>query len=116
MNKETGRLVLILLSLIFAFTIGHQWHGDRQVSQETANDRVQKTQAIHCGYILYPPYIEKDLKTGQLQGVAYDLIEMLGQALHKKIEWTRELAVNAEIPELKKGGIDAVCAITGAFD
>jgi len=114
-GKASGSLLVIAVALV-AFLAGVLSHRSAAPVQETANDRLNTTGILRCGYILFPPYIEKDTKTGRLKGVAYDLIEGIGQTLNKKIDWAVEIPVGGEIPELEKGGIDAVCAITGGYD
>jgi ABC-type amino acid transport substrate-binding protein len=113
MSAKISIFALILAVLALGFVVS----GPRQQTQkETANERVARTKTIRCGYILYPPYLEKDAKTGTLQGVAYDIFEQIAATLHKSVEWVEEIPVNGEIPSFEKGGIDAVCAITGGYD
>lgn len=87
-----------------------------QVARVTANDSVMKNGVIRCAYILYPPYLEKDLKTGQLQGIGYELVELIGKTLNKKIEWKYEINPGDEVIAFERGGVDSVCAATGAYE
>lgn len=84
--------------------------------KESAYDRVMKTHTLRCGYILYPPYMEKDLKTGKFSGPAYDIAEELGKTLGLKMEWVEEVAVGGEVASLESHRFDSVCSVTGTYD
>lgn len=77
---------------------------------ETAYDRVMQTKTLRCGYFIWPPHFQIDMKTGQKSGVYYDVIESLGRTLDLKIEWTQEYSFGTQIETLKSGKVDALCA------
>jgi len=46
---------------------------------------------IKAGYIIYPPLMTQDAKTGQLAGVSYDIVEEVAKELGVEINWTEEV-------------------------
>lgn len=84
--------------------------------QETTLERLARTKTFRCGYILYPPYLEKDPNTGKLHGIGFDMTEEIAKTLGQKVEWAEEVPVGGEIATLAKGSVDAICSITGAYD
>lgn len=78
--------------------------------QETAYDRVIKTNTLRCGYALWDPAVIKDLETGAMKGTFVEFMEALGKVTGLTIEWTQETDWG-QVPEaLKTGKIDAMCA------
>lgn len=78
-------------------------------AEETAYDRVMRTQTIRCGYFVGDPYFIKDPNSGALSGIWHDYLEAVGKALHFKIEWTEEIGLGDFGAALDSGRIDAMC-------
>ena len=72
-------------------------------------DRVISSGTLKCGYIIYPPAVNKDPNTGKLSGVFYDLVNKMGENLKLKVEWTEEVGWGNMIEGLQAGRYDAVC-------
>lgn len=75
----------------------------------SAFDRVMRTGTIKCAYILIPPETTKDLNTGQLSELAYDIAQEVGRRLNLKIEWAEEVGFQTLAAGLETGRYDAVC-------
>ena len=73
-------------------------------------DRVIAKNTIRCGYYLWPPMLEKDVKTNAFSGVAYDTMEEVGKRLGIKIEWTEEAGLDTLLQGLSGDRYDMVCA------
>lgn len=83
---------------------------------ESAYQRVLRTGTLRCGYTVWPPYIlNKDVNTGQLSGVAKDVIEEVAQNLSLKVEWVEETGWGNFPESLKAGRFDAMCTPVGVF-
>lgn len=80
------------------------------------HDRVVNTSTLRCGYVLYPPYFDKDLKTGAFKGVAYDLVMAIAKQHNLKVEWTEEVFTGQEIAVLDAWRVDAVCAAEATYN
>lgn len=93
-----GLLLVLLAAPAFA-----------QDAKETALQRVLRTGTLRCGYIIYPPLLDKDPKTGAFSGVSYDLMEEMGKQLGIKIEWAEEAGNDTVFSGLSTGRYDAVC-------
>lgn len=78
-------------------------------AQESAYDRVIRTGVLKCGYLLYPPLLMKDAKTGEMSGVAYDLVKEIASRLSLKVEWTEEVGTDVMLQGLETGRYDAFC-------
>ena len=78
-------------------------------AQKTAFERVMSTNVLRCGYVNWFPYYVKDLKTGELSGISYDILTALGKELGLKIEWAEEVGWGNLGEGLKTGRYDAVC-------
>lgn len=51
------------------------------MAEESAYDRVMRTNEIRCGYGIYAPWIQKDLVTGEIKGVMADVAEAVAKQL-----------------------------------
>ncbi len=72
-------------------------------------ERVNKTNTLRCGYVLYSPAIMKDTVTGEVTGFAIDIIEEMGRRLGLKIEWVYETNWPVLSTDLKANKFDAAC-------
>jgi ABC-type amino acid transport substrate-binding protein len=83
------------------------WAGD---AKESAYDRVMRTQTIRCGYGVSPPYVVKDINTGEVSGLYVDIINEMGAVLNLKIDWAQEIAWDQMTLALNSNKIDVVCS------
>lgn len=95
-------LALLLLAVFFAFPAF-------AADKESVYDRVMRTGTIRCGYYIWPPFLEKDVNTSQISGIAYDMMEKIGELLSLKIEWTAEVNFDAMFEGYGTGRYDMVC-------
>ncbi|HOO51872.1 MAG TPA: transporter substrate-binding domain-containing protein [Alphaproteobacteria bacterium] len=102
MKKFLMILVLSILSL-----------NTKHAFAETTYEKVMRTNTIRCGYLLWPPFFDQDIKTGKFSGMNYDYTEAIGEILNLKIEWTLEVIPGNQIEALRSGKIDAMCAGDG---
>ncbi|HEY1095785.1 MAG TPA: transporter substrate-binding domain-containing protein [Alphaproteobacteria bacterium] len=77
---------------------------------ESVYDRVMRTGTIRCGYGISPPAVEKDVNTGKISGMSYDLWQEIGKQLGLKIEWTTEAGWGSFIEDLRSNRYDAFCS------
>ena len=69
-----------------------------------------RTGIIRCGYGISPPSLVKDVNTGKLSGLDYDVIEAIGRQLNLKIEWSEEAGWGNFIEGLRTHRYDAFCS------
>jgi ABC-type amino acid transport substrate-binding protein len=81
-----------------------------QAFAETAYDRVLRTGEIRCGYGIYAPWIEKDLKTGEMKGVMAELADVLAKRLDIKLVWGEETGWGNLPTSLHNGRVDLSCS------
>ncbi|MBI3442141.1 MAG: amino acid ABC transporter substrate-binding protein [Proteobacteria bacterium] len=77
--------------------------------KESVYDRVMRTGTIRCGYAIWTPVLFKDMNTGKLQGLTYDLMEQIGKRLNLKIEWAEETGWGTIVEGLHTGRYDMIC-------
>ncbi len=77
--------------------------------EETAFERVIRTNTLRCGYGIWRPGMNKDPITGRLNGIFYDYVEAIGKHTGLKIEWTEEVGWGDFPTALNTGRIDAMC-------
>lgn len=106
---------LVLLTGVFCFAyLGNILANQPSVEQaETsrsgAYERVTKERVLRCGYFVWPPYLDKDIKTGKFSGWFYELANATGDYLGLKIEWAAEVMSGQQVEMLKTRKIDAIC-------
>lgn len=76
---------------------------------ETAYERIEKTGAIKCGYITWPPYIVKDPNSGTMSGLSYEYMNALARELDLKVEWTEEVGWGNFQEGLNANRFDVMC-------
>ena len=77
--------------------------------RDSVYDRVIRTGTIHCGYFLWPPFLEKDVNTGKMSGLSYDIMEEIGKQLSLKIEWAEEVNFASMFEGFASGRYDMIC-------
>ena len=88
-----GIIAVVLIASIVMFSI----------SKETNNNST-----LRLGYIIYPPYLEKDPSTGQFSGFSYDIVESVAKKLDLKTNWVEEVGWGTAIEGLKTNRYDVV--------
>ncbi len=109
MSQKLSVLALLvsLLALFMVWTHPADYAAPKH--KETAFERVMRTNTLRCGYIVYPPGLIKDLNTGKMSGISYDIMTRLGRDLGFKIVWTEEVGTVSMIEGLETGRYDLVC-------
>lgn len=108
--------VSVLLSALVSFMIVNakqpsaQKEATTATKNESAYQRVLRTGKIRCGYGISPPNLIKDVNTGQLSGLDYELWQEIGKELGLKIEWAEEAGWGNFIEGLRSGRYDAFCS------
>jgi ABC-type amino acid transport substrate-binding protein len=102
------RLIILALVTFLAFPLA--------AKADAVYDRVMASSTLRCGYMLYPPYMDKDPNTGSFSGVAYDFVMALAKQVNLKVEWVEEVPIGQEPAALAANRIDAVCASTGSYN
>jgi ABC-type amino acid transport substrate-binding protein len=75
---------------------------------------IMKRHEIRCGYVLYPPFVDRDVNSGKMTGPMIRLWEEIGKRLELKITWTEETGWGTMIEGLRAGRYDAVCSTVWA--
>ena len=78
-------------------------------SRESAYERVIRTNTLRCGYGLWEPGLSKNPKSGELQGIFYEYLQLIGKHTGINIVWTEEVGWGDYPAALNSGRIDAMC-------
>ena len=113
MNRFSTLLLAALISILAAYgTIklaGPQATAPA-AKKETSYERVMRTRVLRCAWGDWPPVVlTKDPKTGELTGIAKDIVEAAAKALSLKVEWTEETGWGNWAESLKTGRADSFC-------
>lgn len=105
-------IIAVLVSLITALVVvNFAGTGPAQKNQETAYERVMRTKTLRCGYVIYPPLLDKDANTGQFSGIGFDVVSKIGELTKLKIEWAVETNWPNYPQDLEEGKFDALCTL-----
>jgi ABC-type amino acid transport substrate-binding protein len=80
------------------------------IVKESADDRVKRTGTLRIGYVLYPPFVVRDLNTGKLSGIYVELIDEIAKQLSLKPDWAEEVSFAASFEGLKAGRYEVIAA------
>jgi ABC-type amino acid transport substrate-binding protein len=73
-------------------------------------DRVVAGDTLKCAYYIWPPFIDKDVNTGKMSGIAYDVVEEAARLLSIKVEWTTQVNFDAMFEGYASKRYDMLCA------
>jgi ABC-type amino acid transport substrate-binding protein len=76
----------------------------------SAFDRIISSNTINCAYYVWPPFISKDVNTGKLSGLSYDIMTALADSLSLKLNWSTEVNFDAMFEGYANGRYDMLCA------
>lgn len=77
--------------------------------QDSAYERVMKTNTLRCGYYPWPPFFELDANTGEVTGLMAEISRSVADLLDLKLEYVQLSALGFQVAELEKGLYDAFC-------
>jgi len=109
-NKTLSYLAVgvAIIALIVAFVQSPQLG---TTNSNSAFEKIMASGTLRAGYIVYPPYIFKDPKTGELSGIFYDLTNAVGKQLSLKVEWVEEAGYGTISTSLAAGRYDVYAGI-----
>lgn len=103
-------MVSVVTTLITARYVVPQGIAVSSAHEESAYERVLRTNTLRCGYDVTSPYFIKDPKTGALSGIWYDFTEAVADHLGIKVIWTQEIGRGDISAALGSNKIDAYCS------
>lgn len=104
--KTSNILLTILIVVFIILTVGvFRNHIGVESSQNSILNEIQKTKIIRVGYAAYPPYVIKDLKTGELSGYDVDIVNEMATRMGVKVEWV-ETTWQTFVSDLQTGKFD----------
>lgn len=107
--KDNFMRYITLFILIFLTACSVEKH-EQAPSQNAVFKRVMSQGVLRCGYASWDPILIIDPKTGDISGIAHDVIEAAAQNLGLKVQWVEESGWGEYITGLKTKRYDAFCA------
>jgi polar amino acid transport system substrate-binding protein len=101
--------VLVTLGTLYAAGTLPKTGPTQTAAKETRWEHIKRTGVLRCGYLSWPPVLDRDPNTGKMSGIMYDLVEEIGKRLSLKIEWTGEVAPAHIFTDLALNRYDAIC-------
>jgi len=112
-GARTGVFALLLSIIALAVAL-YAVIGERTgtygkvVTEATAFDRVRQTGQLRVGYLIMPPFLQKNTATGELSGVFFDVTEEMGQRLGLDVVWVEEVPLAAVATGLESNRYDLI--------
>jgi len=111
--KPIQLILVVVLSTIIAFgtasyVVSHQ-SGVTTATQETAFDRIMRTNTLRCGYAIATPWTMIDPNTKQISGVNYDVTNAVAAKIGLKVDWVEETGWGVAEQGLVTGRYDMLC-------
>jgi ABC-type amino acid transport substrate-binding protein len=114
-QKNRSRLLIFLtLCLAAAWAVVSLSACTQTIKSSTAGakaslyERVMHSGKLRCGYLVYTPGCIKNLKTGKMEGVGPEVLELVAERLGLELEWTEEVGLVSMIEGLETGRYDIV--------
>ncbi len=113
--KPLHLILIIVLStltsgIVAHLTIGNNASSVTQPAQETAYDRIMRTNVIRCGYSSWKPFLYVNPNTREKAGLFYDLTEEIAKRYNLKVEWTEEVGLGEVVTALNSHRFDMACS------
>ncbi len=83
-------------------------YGLISLSNTTALKRIQNSKSIRCAFTEYAPFSFIDTKTGEVSGIAIDILNQIAKRLEVKIEWVESALWSNMIDGLNEEKYDIV--------
>lgn len=84
-RRELLRMTLALAGApVLGSAVSSAW------AQSSALERMDKQKTLRVGWAVWHPYVFRDPKTNQIQGISYDLVQDMGKALGVKVDWVED--------------------------
>lgn len=108
MSNNIRNIIIVFVVVVLAFILGLS--KDSQISssvQSSILEHVRDEKVIRVGYAAYPPYVIKDLKTGELSGYYIDIMGEMADRAGVEIDWV-ETTWQTYISDLQTGKFDVI--------
>jgi len=79
--------VIIILVLLVGYLMIQGGDSETVFVEESVLEKVKDSGKLYVGYAIYPPYIQKDLDTGELSGYTIDLVENIADQMGVEVEY-----------------------------
>lgn len=86
-------IIAAVIALLVSAGAHYWWRGEPPAvtrEQDTAFDRIMKTNTLRCGYAIATPWFMIDPNTKQKTGVGYDITNAIANKMDVKVDWVEE--------------------------
>ncbi len=85
----TRRTFLTHAALVTAMAAARP-HPLYAAGRPSAFDRIEKDKLLRVGWAVWHPYVFRDPKNNQVEGVSYELVQDMAKAFNAKVEWIED--------------------------
>jgi ABC-type amino acid transport substrate-binding protein len=78
--------------------------------KESAYDKIMASQTVRCGYIVWPPFVDKDINSGAYSGLVYDVLKEMERVSGLKVVMQEEFGLGTYLQGLNNGRYDLECS------
>lgn len=110
--KLSHLAIVVLVSAITTLAMSHfvpSKSATTETIQQSAFDRIMRTNTLRCGYAIAPPWTMIDPNTKQLSGVNYDITNAVAEKIGLKVNWVEETGWGVAEQGLKSDRYDMLC-------
>lgn len=110
MSARWHTIALAILIAVVALLAWREFSrpGAGSTASSSAFDRVTNSNTLRVGYLVLPPYMNKDTSSGRLSGIYYDFTNELGRRLGLKVQWVEEVNLATLSEGMNAGRYDMV--------
>ncbi len=101
-------IIFALISFGLSLTACHQDKAG-QTQRADTYDHVMASGKIRCGYLEWPPVLQKDINTKQFSGVGVDIMKEIANRLKLSLSWDEEVGPATAAESVKSGRVDMMC-------
>jgi len=113
MKNLSPILITAIVAAVVALAVVHLTEPpapDAAANKDTAAAQHTLPAKMTCGYAVYPPFLSKDPKTGQLSGIFYDITQKVSEEIGIPVEWTVESSFGTAPTDLAYRKFDIFCS------
>lgn len=104
-------LLICFLSGMTAYAVVHFSCNNKNIDMAKPSTRWEEVKArgtLRCGYLIWPPFVERNMNTGEMEGSTVAIVEKMAANLALKVEWSTEVDMAHMLSGFNK--YDMVCS------
>jgi len=105
-----GAVAAIFVTGLSVLTLSNDRSVDGHAAIDVVTDRVGESRILRCGYVTYAPGLMLDPNTGEISGIAAEVVEGIAANLGWTVDWVEQAGWDSMIEGLRTNRYDMVCS------